>query len=88
MSKESPKNKSKIKSKIREVAEKHNLTSSYYLQKFLDVAPTVAVNLWNDDVTRFSVEILELLCEKFNCEVGELLVYAPNVKRSKSVCRA
>jgi putative transcriptional regulator len=83
MSKESPKNKSKIKSKVRSVAEKNGLTSSYYLQKHLDVAPTVAVNLWNDDVTRFSVEILELLCEKFNCDVADLLVYTSDTKRSK-----
>lgn len=83
MSKESPKNKSKIKSQVRSVAEKNGLTSSYYLQKHLDVAPTVAVNLWNDDVTRFSVEILELLCEKFNCDVADLLVYTSDTKCSK-----
>jgi excisionase family DNA binding protein len=85
MSKDQPKNQSKIKSKVRELAEKQGITSSYGLMKRLNVAPTVAVNLWNDDVTRFSVETLELLCEKLMCEVGELLVYAPNVKRSKPV---
>jgi excisionase family DNA binding protein len=85
MSKENPKNESKIKSKIRELAEKQGITSSYGLMKRLNVAPTVAVNLWNDDVTRFSVETLQLLCEKLMCEVGELLVYEPNAKRSKPV---
>jgi excisionase family DNA binding protein len=79
-----PKNQSKIKSRVRELAEKEGIKSSYGLQKHLDVAPTVAVNLWNDDVTRFSVETLQLLCEKLMCEVGELLVYEPNAKRSKS----
>jgi excisionase family DNA binding protein len=85
MSKENPKNESKIKSKVRELAEKQGITSSYGLMKRLNVAPTVAVNLWNDDVTRFSVETLELLCEKLMCEVGELLVYMPNAQRSKPV---
>jgi excisionase family DNA binding protein len=83
MSKEDPKNQSKIKSKIREVAEKQHIKSSYGLMKRLNVAPTVAVNLWNDDVTRFSVETLQLLCEKLFCEVGDLLVYSPNARRSK-----
>jgi excisionase family DNA binding protein len=80
-----PKNQSKIKSRVRELAEKEGIKSSYGLQKHLDVAPTVAVNLWNDDVTRFSVETLQLLCEKLMCEVGELLVYESNAKRSKPV---
>ncbi len=80
-----PKNQSKIKSRVRELAEKEGIKSSYGLQKHLDVAPTVAVNLWNDDVTRFSVETLQLLCEKLMCEVGELLVYEPNARRSKPV---
>jgi putative transcriptional regulator len=81
MSKEQPKNQSKIKSKVREIAERQGIKSSYGLQKWLDVAPTVAVNLWNDDVTRFSVETLELLCEKFNCNVADLLVYESSERR-------
>jgi DNA-binding Xre family transcriptional regulator len=85
MSKENPKNESKIKSKVRELAEKQGITSSYGLMKRLNVAPTVAVNLWNDDVTRFSVETLQLLCEKLMCEVGDLLVYEPNARRRKPV---
>jgi excisionase family DNA binding protein len=83
MSKDQPKNQSKIKSKVRELAEKQHIKSSYGLQKYLNVAPTVAVNLWNDDVTRFSVETLELLCKMFFCDVGDILVYAPNARRSK-----
>jgi DNA-binding Xre family transcriptional regulator len=81
MSKEQPKNQSKIKSKVRELAERQGIKSSYGLQKRLNVAPTVAVNLWNDDVTRFSVETLQLLCEKLLCDVGDLLVYVPNARR-------
>jgi putative transcriptional regulator len=83
MSKEDPKNQSKIKSKVRELAEKQHIKSSYGLQKYLNVAPTVAVNLWNDDVTRFSVETLELLCKMFFCDVGDILVYEPNARRRK-----
>jgi DNA-binding Xre family transcriptional regulator len=85
MSKDAPKNESKIQSKIKVIAEKKGIKSSYGLQKFLDVAPTVAVNLWNNDVTRFSVEILELLCKRFACGVGDLLVYAPGSKPQKLV---
>lgn len=69
-------NESKIKSKIKEVAERNDVKSAYQLQKVMGLlSPTVALRLWNNEVTRFSVEILENLCEKFNCEVGDLLVY-------------
>lgn len=85
MSKDQPKNESKIKSKVQELAKKQGIKSSYGLMKRLNVAPTVAVNLWNDDVTRFSVETLQLLCEKLFCDVGDLLVYEPNARRQKPV---
>jgi DNA-binding Xre family transcriptional regulator len=78
-------NDSKIKSNVKAVAEKNGVKSSYGLQMVLGVAPTVAVRLWENKVTRFSVEILEKLCEKFACGVGDLLVYAPGGKPQKPV---
>jgi putative transcriptional regulator len=32
-------------------------------------------NWYNQKVTRFSAETLEVLCEFFDCQVGDILVY-------------
>jgi len=32
-------------------------------------------NWYNQKVTRFSAETLEVLCEFFDCKVGDILVY-------------
>ena len=64
-----------IASQIRAVAESRGLTSSYQLQHAIDVAPTVALRLWRNEVTRFSLETLNKLCEVLECQPGDLLVY-------------
>lgn len=64
-----------IASRIRAVAESRGLTSSYQLQHALGIAPTVAVRLWRNEVTRFSLETLNKLCEVLECQPGDLLVY-------------
>ena len=73
-----------IESKIKEVAEAKGVKSSYELQHALGVAPTVALRLWRGEVTRFSTETLDKLCNAFKCGVGDLLVYVPNEKQTKS----
>jgi putative transcriptional regulator len=72
-----------IKSRVREVAEAHGIASSYALQHTLGVAPTVAARLWQDKVTRFSVETLNKLCEAFNCQPGDLLIHIPDKKKGR-----
>ncbi|MFN0120404.1 MAG: helix-turn-helix domain-containing protein [Blastocatellia bacterium] len=57
------------------MAESRGLTSSYQLQHALGVAPTVAVRLWRNVVTRFSLDTLNKLCEVLECQPGDLLVY-------------
>jgi excisionase family DNA binding protein len=64
-----------IESRIKEIAASKGIRSSYGLQKALDIAPSNALRLWNGEVTRFSVEILDKLCETFSVGVGDLLVY-------------
>ena len=71
-----------IESRVRQIAEANGVNNSYELQKALGIAPTVAVRLWRDNVTRFSKEILEKLCTTFSCQVGDLLVFT-SAKKSK-----
>jgi putative transcriptional regulator len=72
-----------IKSRVREVAEENGVKSSYELQHRIGLAPTVALRLWRDEVTRFSRETLEKLCREFDCQVGDLLVYVREKKGGK-----
>ncbi len=71
-----------IEAKVRETAEGRGIKSSYELQHALGVAPTVALRLWRDEVTRFSVETLDKLCSALDCQPGDLLIYVPNTNRA------
>jgi DNA-binding Xre family transcriptional regulator len=64
-----------IESRVKEIAASRGIRSSYGLQKALGIAPSNALRLWEGKVTRFSVEILDKLCESFGVSVGDLLVY-------------
>lgn len=76
--------KKKIVIKIREVAESRGLTSAYELQNQCGFSPTVANRLWFGKTTRFSVEVLEVLCLALQCQVGDLLVYESPAKSKKA----
>jgi excisionase family DNA binding protein len=74
-----------IESKIKEIAASRGIRSSYGLQKALDIAPSNALRLWEGKVTRFSVEILDKLCQSFGVSVGDLLVYRKGENDTESV---
>jgi excisionase family DNA binding protein len=74
-----------IESKIKEIAASKGIRSSYGLQKALDIAPSNALRLWEGKVTRFSVEILDKLCERFGVGVGDLLVYRQGENDTENV---
>lgn len=72
---------SMIATRIQEVAKARNIKTSYELQRAFDLSPTVAVNLWQDKVKRFSKELLETLCAGFDCQPGDLLIYVPDTPK-------
>jgi DNA-binding Xre family transcriptional regulator/biotin operon repressor len=74
-----------IESKVKEIAASKGIRSSYGLQKALDIAPSNALRLWEGKVTRFSVEILDKLCETFAVSVGDLLVYRQGENDTRNV---
>ncbi len=76
-----------IESRIKEIAVSRGIRSSYGLQKALDIAPSNASRLWEGKVTRFSVEVLDKLCESFGVSVGDLLVYRKGENDTESVIR-
>ncbi len=74
-----------IESRIKEIAASKGIRSSYGLQKALGIAPSNALRLWDGKVTRFSVEILDKLCETFGVSVGDLLVYRKGENDTENV---
>jgi excisionase family DNA binding protein len=74
-----------IESRIKEIAASRGIGSSYGLQKALGIAPSNALRLWEGKVTRFSVEILDKLCESFGVSVGDLLVYRKGENDTENV---
>ncbi len=74
-----------IESRIKEIAVSRGIRSSYGLQKALGIAPSNALRLWEGKVTRFSVEILDKLCESFGVSVGDLLVYRKGENDTENV---
>jgi excisionase family DNA binding protein len=74
-----------IESRVKEIAASRGIRSSYGLQKALGIAPSNALRLWEGRVTRFSVEVLDKLCERFGVSVGDLLVYRKGENDTENV---
>jgi DNA-binding Xre family transcriptional regulator len=72
-----------IKSRVKELAESRGINTPYELMKHTnhELSPTMAFNLWKDDVERFSKKTLELLCTTLNCQPGDLIVHIPENKK-------
>lgn len=63
-----------IKIRIREVAESKGIETAYQLQKLCGVQATVAAKWYKNDLKSIAISSLELLCEKLQCNVSDLLV--------------
>ena len=60
---------------VREVAEKRGLTTAYQLRKALEISPTAATKLWNDDFEMIGLGTLDKLCRVLRCKPADLLKY-------------
>lgn len=65
-----------LKVKIKEVAESRGLTNAYQLQKTVDLYPSVAARLWNNDFKQISLETLDKLCIALDADVSDFFVRA------------
>ena len=63
-----------INVRIREVAEARGLTTAYKLQRAIDVAPSVAARLFNNEFKQISVKTIDKLCTTLDCDAGDLFV--------------
>ncbi len=68
--------------KIREVAEARGINTAYKLQKALDVAPSVAAKLFNNEFKQISIATMDKLCTALDVNAGELFVRVEKNKKS------
>ena len=69
--------------RIRETAEAHGITTAYQLQKAMQVQPGMAARLWRGELKMIGLDTLDRLCDAIGCELGDLLVRAPEKKAAK-----
>lgn len=72
-----------IEVKVRQIAEARGIKSSYQLQNLLGVKPAVAVKLWKNKVKQFNLETMLIVCDKLNCQPGDLLVFRRSSRKNK-----
>lgn len=73
----------RIEIKVRQVAESRGIKSSYQLLNLLGVKPAVAMRLWRNQVKQFNLETMSIVCEKLNCQPGDLLVFQQSSGKTK-----
>jgi DNA-binding Xre family transcriptional regulator len=64
-----------IKVKIKEIAEKNNVTTAYQLQKLLNIQPSLAAKWYRNDLKMIGIESLNTLCAAFKCLPSDILIY-------------
>lgn len=63
-----------IKIKVSELLGKHKMTRKD-LADVIGVRPNTIGDLYNENVKKIDVEILDKICKTFNCEIKEILEY-------------
>lgn len=69
-----------IEIKVRQIAESRGIRTSYQLLNLLGVKPAVAMRLWRNQIKQFNLETMLIVCEKLNCQPGDLLVFHKSSK--------
>jgi DNA-binding Xre family transcriptional regulator len=72
-----------IKVKIKEIAEKNNVTTAYQLQKLLNIQPSLAAKWYRNDLKMIGIESLNTLCAAFKCLPSDILVYVADAESAQ-----
>ncbi|SDH81450.1 helix-turn-helix domain-containing protein [Halanaerobium congolense] len=64
-----------IKNKLAILMAENDIRTMIELSSKTGLDKNTISNWYNQKVTRFSAETLEVLCEFFDCQVGDILVY-------------
>ena len=63
-----------IRIKVSELLGKHKMTRKD-LADAIGVRPNTIGDLYNENVKKIDVEVLDKICKTFNCEIEEILEY-------------
>jgi putative transcriptional regulator len=64
-----------IKNKLSILMAENDIRTMIELSNKTGLDKNTISNWYNQKITRFSAETLEVLCEFFDCQVGDILVY-------------
>jgi len=67
-----------IKNRLSILMAEHDIKTMLELSEKTGLDKNTISNWYNQKVTRFSSETLEVLCNYFGCQVEDLLVYIPD----------
>mgnify|MGYP000864388835 CR=1 FL=1 len=72
-----------IKNRLAILMAEKGIKTMLELSKKTGIDKNTISNWYNQKVTRFSSETLKQLCEFFDCQVGDLLVYVSENHQDK-----
>jgi len=72
-----------IKNRLAILMAENGIKTMLELGEKTGIDKNTISNWYNQKVTRFSSETLDQLCEFFNCQVGDLLIYVPKDQSKK-----
>lgn len=63
-----------IKIKLAEMLGKHKMTRKK-LAELIDVRPNTIGDLYNENIKRLDIQMLDKICQVFNCQIEDLIEY-------------
>ena len=67
-----------IKNRLAILMAEHGIKTMKEFSEKTGLDKNTISNWYNQKVTRFSSETLEIMCKFFNCQVGDLLIFVPD----------
>jgi len=71
-----------IRSRLRVLLAERGLSASR-LSQATGIQRSTLSHLMNNRVTRYQADVLDRICRYLGCQVGDLLVYVPEVGRRR-----
>jgi DNA-binding Xre family transcriptional regulator len=64
-----------FKNQIPKIAEQKGIQNAFQLSKALGVGPMTTARLWNGEFDRVDLVTFHRLCDLFQCQISEFLVW-------------
>ena len=71
-----------VRIKLCELMGKQKMTRKC-LSELTGIRPNTIGDLYKEDVKKIDIQVLNQICEVFNCEIGDVLEYVPDNKESE-----